>query len=100
MISSDATRSNFLKKFYQYKIIQLYTHAAQNGLNNEPVIYFSDSIMRLSELISENKTLTKLIVLSACETGLGKDYRGKAYLVLTAVLLRWELHPPSPIYGR
>ena len=73
----DASRENFLRQFSNYRIIQLYTHAADSSLNNEPVIYFADSAMYLSDLTNEFKPLTQLIVLSACETGAGKDYRGE-----------------------
>jgi CHAT domain-containing protein len=45
--------------------------------NSEPVIYFADSALSLSELIPENKTAAQLIVLSACETGNGKLYKGE-----------------------
>ena len=66
-----------MQQFYNYNIIQLYTHAADSSRNNEPVIYFADSALYLSDLISEKRPLTKLIVLSACETGSGKDYKGE-----------------------
>jgi len=73
----DASRNNFLGQFFQYRIIQMYTHAAGSSSHNEPVIYFADSALYLSDLISEYKPLTRLIVLSACETGTGKDYQGE-----------------------
>jgi CHAT domain-containing protein len=72
-----ATKNNFLINFQKYKVIQLYTHATDNGTNGEPAIYFSDSVLNLSELISENLPVANLIVLSACETGSGKVYEGE-----------------------
>jgi CHAT domain-containing protein len=68
---------NFQQQFNRYKIIQLYTHASDTSSRGEPVIYFADSALYLSELIPEDIPHTQLIVLSACETGNGKLYRGE-----------------------
>ena len=73
----EASKNNFLKDYYKYKIIQLYTHATDSGYTGEPVIYFSDSVLSLSDLFYENKPATNLIVLSACETAGGKLYNGE-----------------------
>ena len=77
MIASEASRNNFMRQFQDYKIIQLYTHASDTSNYGEPVIYFSDSALYLSELIPESKIASQLIVLSACETGNGKLFKGE-----------------------
>jgi len=77
LVAEQASKNNFLQNFFKYKIIQLYTHSSDTSINAEPVIYFADSALYLSELIPENRPVSKLIVLSACETGNGKLYRGE-----------------------
>jgi CHAT domain-containing protein len=77
LLGRDASRNNFLRRFYNYKIIQLYTHATDSAFNGEPAIYFSDSTLLLSDLLPQNKPITSLIVLSACQTASGKLYSGE-----------------------
>ena len=77
LIGRYASRKNFQNQFSRFGIIQLYTHASDSSSQSEPVIYFADSALYLSDLIPENKPKTRLIVLSACETGSGKFYQGE-----------------------
>jgi len=77
LIGEKASKYNFLKQFSKYSVIQLYTHASDSSDRNEPVIYFSDSSLYLSDLFQENKPSTQLMVLSACNTGNGKFYQGE-----------------------
>ena len=74
---ANASKNNFVHEFPGYSIIQLYTHASDSGSDGEPEIYFADSTLRLSDLLSEKRPYAKLIVLSACETGTGQLYQGE-----------------------
>lgn len=77
LVTAQASKNNFYQQFSGYKVIQLYTHASDSGSNGEPVIYFTDSALYLSDLIPKDKPATQLIVLSACETGNGKFHQGE-----------------------
>src|SRR6185436_8460379 len=77
LLAKDASRKNFLQQFPGYKIIQLYTHSSDSGDKNEPVIFFADSSLNLSDLFPEQIPATQLIVLAACETGKGTLYQGE-----------------------
>ncbi len=73
----QASRANFTQRFFRYKVIQLYTHGSETGFNKQPTLFFADSALLLSDLIYENKPLTELIVISACESGSGNLYQGE-----------------------
>lgn len=76
-VTKKASRQQFLNEFSQYQVIQLYTHAADSSAIGEPVIYFADSALYLSDIITGNTMNTNFIVLSACQTGTGRLYRGE-----------------------
>ncbi len=77
LTGETASRASFLNQYYKYKVIQLYAHAADSSAKGEPVIWLADSALYLSDLIGEIKPITRLIVLSACETGSGRFYLGE-----------------------
>jgi CHAT domain-containing protein len=78
LTANRAARSAFLDKYFNYEVVQLYTHATETDQQyGEPVIYFADSALRLSELVAVENPATRIIVLSACETGSGRWYEGE-----------------------
>jgi len=77
LVTGEASREHFLSAFSNYRFIQLYTHSSDSSSNKEPVIYFADLPLYLSDLIPKSKPAAQLIVLSACETGNGRFYRGE-----------------------
>ncbi len=71
-LREKASLSNFKSQFEQPGIIHVATHAyADTGTSNDPKIEFIDSSLLLNELYAMH-TEASLVVLSACETGIGR----------------------------
>lgn len=75
--NQDATRSNFFKYVSSYSVVSIFSHARADTTDNEPVLYMQDSVIHLSELQLLNKPATKLVLLSACQTNVGKSATGE-----------------------
>ena len=73
----NATRNNFFKYAPSYSIVSIFSHARADTTDNEPVLYMQDSVIHLSELQLLNKPATKLVLLSACQTNVGKAAAGE-----------------------
>jgi CHAT domain-containing protein/tetratricopeptide (TPR) repeat protein len=82
-LEKEATKKSFKQYAPSYQIIQLFTHAEADSLDNEPKIYFADSTLKLSELETSRKFKTQLLVLSACKTAIGKQQIGEGVFSLS-----------------
>ena len=74
--NSSATFDNFKKKATNYSILHLSTHATTGDTETPASIKFYDREILYSELYNLNIN-PDLVVLSACETGIGKLYKSE-----------------------
>lgn len=75
-LREEATKTNFLNEASNYNILHLSTHASSGDFVIPATIEFADDVMLLHELYSLELN-PKLVVLSACETGVGKLQKGE-----------------------
>jgi CHAT domain-containing protein len=77
-----ATRRAFLKQAATARVVHLFTHAVADSTQREPVLYFADSTLRLSDLGEEGLPNTQMVVLAACKTGVGANQQGEGVFSL------------------
>jgi len=80
---NEATRNSFLNLAPEAEIIHLSTHACMN--NDDPLdsrIFFSQNDFINTEDIYNLRINAKMAMLSACQTGLGRVYKGEGMISL------------------
>lgn len=77
--NAEATFENFKINAGVYSILHLSTHATSGDLQNPASIKFYDKEVLYSELYQMDIS-PNLVVLSACETGIGKFYKSEGSL--------------------
>ncbi|HEX5152233.1 MAG TPA: CHAT domain-containing protein [Parafilimonas sp.] len=73
----NATRQNFFNYTSSSAVISIFSHAKADTTDNEPVLFMQDSVIHLSELQYLNNPSTQLVLLSACQTNVGKTATGE-----------------------
>ncbi|MDB4285832.1 CHAT domain-containing protein [bacterium] len=79
--NDEATKRSFLTLKDKYAVIHLSTHAFSSAEESHPKIVFSDTVLFLSELYAL-EIPADLVVLSACQTNIGKLSPGEGVMSL------------------
>ncbi len=76
-MNENASKENFIKNCSKYSILHLSTHGTSGTFNEPATLVFYDELLLIQELYALENCHPQLVVLSACETGIGKLQKGE-----------------------
>lgn len=76
-MNEAANRDNFKRNVSQYSILHLSTHGTSGSFSSPATLVFYDDVLLVNELYGLKSCNPDLVVLSACETGIGKLQKGE-----------------------
>jgi CHAT domain-containing protein/tetratricopeptide (TPR) repeat protein len=87
-----ATKNNFLKKIGVHSILHLATHTIVDDSNSSSsaIVFYptpNDNKLYLQEIYNLKLNKTKLVILSACQTGTGKLTKGEGLVSLSRAFM-------------
>ena len=77
LTKGEATKSKFFQTASGYAVITIFSHARADTSDREPVLYMRDSAIHLSELQYLRNVASQFVLLSACQTNIGKAATGE-----------------------
>ena len=77
LTQQEATRKSFFEKASHYSVVTIFSHAQADTTDKEPVLYMQDSLIHLSDLQRLNNPAIQFVLLSACQTNIGKNATGE-----------------------
>lgn len=75
--NAKATRKHFFENASGYAVVTIFSHAYADTSEREPVLYMQDAPIHLSELQLLKNPSAQFVLLSACQTNIGKTATGE-----------------------